>query len=53
MVPIVKYNSSRENLPGGGLKLNENIIQAARREIIEELNMSIEDWSPIGYQRVG
>lgn len=52
MVPIVKYNSSRENLPGGGLKLNENIIQAARREIIEELNMSIEDWSPIGYQRV-
>ena len=52
MVPIVKYSSARDNLPGGGVKLHENIIQAAQREILEELNMSIIDWSPIGYQRV-
>ena len=52
LVPVVKYKHSRNNLPGGGIKGNETIEQALQREAKEELNMTVTDWRPLGYQRV-
>lgn len=51
-VPIVHYPNARDNLPGGKLEPGENIEAALRREIREELNMSVLHWYPIGYQIV-
>ena len=45
LVPVVKYAHASENLPGGGVKSHESIIQTINREAKEELNM-------VGYQKV-
>jgi 8-oxo-dGTP pyrophosphatase MutT (NUDIX family) len=42
------YGRREWDLPGGGLKRNEAAIDAARREIEEELGVRIEDWQSIG-----
>ena len=39
--PIVKYARASDNLPGGGVKPNESIVQAINREAKEELNNHI------------
>ncbi|MBQ8156668.1 NUDIX hydrolase [Candidatus Saccharibacteria bacterium] len=51
-VPVVKYEKSRDNLPGGGIKFGEDIHTAIQRELREELNMEAITWEPLGYQRV-
>ena len=51
-VPIVKYQKSRDNLPGGGVEEGETIEEALEREIREELNMKVLSWLPLGYQKV-
>jgi 8-oxo-dGTP pyrophosphatase MutT (NUDIX family) len=35
-------------LPGGAIKRGEPPVSAARREIAEELGVSIDDWRPLG-----
>jgi len=35
-------------LPGGAIKRGEAPLDAARRETLEELGLSISDWSPLG-----
>jgi NUDIX domain len=52
LVPIVKYAHASDNLPGGGVKSHESIIQTISREAKEELNMAVKSWFPLGYQRV-
>ena len=52
LVPVVKYAHASDNLPGGGVKFNESIIQTISREAKEELNMAIISWFPLGYQKV-
>lgn len=52
-IPIVKYNKKGVvsfNLPGGGVESGENAEETLRREILEELNMKVLDFSPLGYQ---
>ncbi len=51
-VPIVKYQNSRDNLPGGGVEDKETVEEALHREIKEELNMAVLNWFPLGYQKV-
>lgn len=51
-VPVVKYEKAKDNLPGGGIKFNEDIQSAMQRELKEELNMEAVSWEPLGYQRV-
>ena len=50
-VPIVKYPHAKDNLPGGGVRDGEDVEQALKREVKEELNMQVKSWYPIGYQR--
>ena len=38
----------RWELPGGGIKRNENPADAARREAREELGLDLTDWRPLG-----
>ena len=52
LVPIVKYAHASDNLPGGGVKSHESILQTINREEKEELNMAVKSWFPLGYQRV-
>ena len=52
LVPIVKYAHASDNLPGGGVKSHESIIQIISREAKEELNMIVKSWFPLGYQKV-
>ena len=52
LVPIVKYAHASDNLPGGGVKSHESILQTISREAKEELNMAIKSWFPLGYQKV-
>ena len=42
LVPIVKYAHASDNLPGGGVKSHESIIQTISREAKEELNMTVK-----------
>ena len=54
-VPVVKYPENIEypfGLPGGHAEKDETIEQTLNREIKEELNMSVKEWMPIGYERV-
>ena len=51
-IPIVKYAHASDNLPGGGVKSHESILQTISREAKEELNMAVKSWFPLGYQRV-
>jgi len=51
-VPIVKYAKAKDNLPGGGVKAGESVDEALRREMLEELNMKVVSWYPLGYQKV-
>lgn len=51
-VPIVKYQKSRDNLPGGGIEAGETLDEAVNREVEEELNMKVLSWMPLGYQKV-
>ena len=42
------YGSRRWDMPGGSVKRGEEPVDAARREMHEELGVSIEDWRPLG-----
>jgi 8-oxo-dGTP pyrophosphatase MutT (NUDIX family) len=45
------YGSRRWDLPGGGRHRGERSIDAARREMHEELGIEIDDWRPLGELR--
>lgn len=51
-VPLVTNSDSPMpyNLPGGHVELGESIEQTMVRELIEECNMRVVSWEPIGYQ---
>lgn len=51
-VPLVLYNDKEDNLPGGGVELGETIEQTIAREALEEVNMKVLSWEPIGYQKL-
>lgn len=51
-VPIVMYSSDGDNLPGGKVEQGETIEQAIIRESLEEVNMKVVSWEPIGYQKL-
>ena len=40
------------NLPGGRTETGETIEQTITREIIEECNMRVIEWQPLGYQHL-
>ncbi len=42
------YGPRAWDLPGGSVKRGELPISAARREMAEELGVSIDDWRPLG-----
>jgi ADP-ribose pyrophosphatase YjhB (NUDIX family) len=42
------YGPRAWDLPGGGIKRGEAPATAARREMTEELGVSIDDWRPLG-----
>jgi 8-oxo-dGTP pyrophosphatase MutT (NUDIX family) len=42
------YGPRGWDLPGGSIKRGEAPLDAARREMHEELGVSIEDWRPLG-----
>jgi 8-oxo-dGTP pyrophosphatase MutT (NUDIX family) len=42
------YGPRGWDLPGGSVKRDEEPIDTARREMQEELGVSIEDWRPLG-----
>lgn len=42
------YGPRGWDLPGGAVKRGEEPVSAARREMNEELGVSIEDWRPLG-----
>jgi 8-oxo-dGTP pyrophosphatase MutT (NUDIX family) len=46
------YGSRKWDLPGGALKRHETPVEAARREVHEELGVLIEDWTALGELRV-
>lgn len=50
-VPVVRYQSQNDNLPGGHVEKGESLEDALRRELKEELNMSLIEWQPLGYQK--
>jgi 8-oxo-dGTP pyrophosphatase MutT (NUDIX family) len=43
------YGSSKWDLPGGGLKRDEPPVEAARREIAEELGVRLDGWRDLGF----
>lgn len=49
-VLLVRHTYGRRgwDLPGGTVKRRESPEAAASREIIEELGIEIDDWSPLG-----
>jgi 8-oxo-dGTP pyrophosphatase MutT (NUDIX family) len=42
------YGDRRWDLPGGTLKRGEEPVAGARREIAEELGLTIDDWDALG-----
>jgi 8-oxo-dGTP pyrophosphatase MutT (NUDIX family) len=42
------YGSRAWDLPGGSIKRGESPLSAARREMSEELGVSIDDWRDLG-----
>ncbi len=42
------YGPRAWDLPGGAIKRSESPAEAARREMSEELGVSIDDWQPLG-----
>jgi 8-oxo-dGTP pyrophosphatase MutT (NUDIX family) len=42
------YGPKCWDLPGGAIKRTENPLSAARREMSEELGVSIDDWRALG-----
>jgi len=51
-VPLVTNAGSEKpyNLPGGKTEPGESIEQTLKRELIEECNMRVISWQPLGYQ---
>ncbi len=52
LVPLVTSTTSAMpyNLPGGTVEPGETIEQTLKRELIEECNMRVVSWEPLGYQ---
>ena len=46
------YGPRAWDLPGGAIKRGESPVNAARREMNEELGISIDDWRALGAVRV-
>src|ERR1700736_3026209 len=42
------YGTTDWELPGGGSKTRERGMSAARREMLEELGVAIDEWTPLG-----
>jgi 8-oxo-dGTP pyrophosphatase MutT (NUDIX family) len=56
-VPIVTYPFEKEweyplAIPGGHVEKNESVDAAIKREMLEETNMIVTNWEPIGYEKV-
>ncbi len=51
-VPLVMYSNKGDNLPGGGVEPGETIEQTITREALEEVNMRVVSWEPLGYQKL-
>lgn len=51
-VPLVTSSSGMKqfNLPGGTIESDETIEQTLVRELVEECNMRVVSWEPLGYQ---
>lgn len=52
MVIVLNGNKSNWGLPGGTLEEGESIEEALKREMMEETNMRVEKWRPLGVQEV-
>lgn len=52
LVPLVtnEHSSLKYNLPGGTTEPGETLEDTLRRELIEECNMRVLEWQPLGYQ---
>lgn len=52
LVPLVTNERSplAYNLPGGTTEPGESLEETLRRELIEECNMHLVAWQPLGYQ---
>lgn len=52
LVPLVTSTTSAKpyNLPGGTVEPGESIEETLVRELIEECNMRVISWEPLGYQ---
>ncbi len=53
-VLLVRNMGGREewSLPGGGIKKNESPIDAARREVVEELKLELTDVESLGIEEI-
>jgi 8-oxo-dGTP pyrophosphatase MutT (NUDIX family) len=45
------YGKREWDLPGGGIKRDERAVEAAQREMQEELGLRLEGWRDLGYLR--